>query len=51
MTNAMQAFLFAAEIFALSFAAIFLFWLAEKLRSVFLSRQVTAIPNRTHRAA
>lgn len=38
MTNAMQAFLFAAEIFALSFAAIFLFWSAEKLRSGFLEK-------------
>jgi hypothetical protein len=51
MTNAMQAFLFAAEIFALSFAAIFLFWLAEKMRTAVLSRRVTAIPNRIHRPA
>jgi hypothetical protein len=38
MTNAMQAFLFTGELFCLSFAAIFLFWLADRLRSGFLGK-------------
>jgi hypothetical protein len=32
MTNAGQAFLLSAEVFCLSFFAIFLFWFAERLR-------------------
>jgi hypothetical protein len=32
MTNAGQAFLLIAEVFCLSFFAIFLFWFAERLR-------------------
>jgi hypothetical protein len=31
MTSAAQAFLFTAELFALSFFAIFLIWLADRL--------------------
>jgi hypothetical protein len=39
MANAMQAYLFTGELFCLSFAAIFLFWLAERLRSGFLAKR------------
>jgi hypothetical protein len=39
MSNATQAFLFTGEIFALSFVAIFLFWLADRLRSGFLGKR------------
>ena len=38
MATAMQAFLFSGEIFCLAFAAIFLFWLADRLRSGFLGK-------------
>ena len=38
MTMAMQAFLFSAEIFCLAFVAIFLFWVADRLRSGFLGK-------------
>ena len=38
MSMAMQAFLFAGEIFLLSFAAIFVFWFADRLRSSFLGK-------------
>jgi len=39
MSNASQAFLFTGEVFALSFAAIFVFWLADRLRSGFLAKR------------
>jgi hypothetical protein len=39
MTMAMQAFLFTGELFCLSFAAIFLFWFADRLRSGFLGKR------------
>ena len=38
MTMAMQAFLFSGGIFCLAFAAIFLFWIADRLRSGFLGK-------------
>jgi hypothetical protein len=38
MASATQAFLLTAELFGLSFAAIFVFWLAERLRSNFLGK-------------
>ena len=39
MSTATQAFLFTGEIFVLSFVAIFLFWLADRLRSGFLEKR------------
>jgi hypothetical protein len=39
MSNATQAFLFSGEVFVLSFVAIFLFWLADRLRSGFLGKR------------
>jgi hypothetical protein len=39
MTSAAQAFLFTAELFALSFLAIFLIWLADRLWSGFLGKR------------
>jgi hypothetical protein len=39
MSNAAQAFLFSGEVFILSFVAIFLFWLADRLRSNFLGKR------------
>jgi hypothetical protein len=39
MSAATQAFLFSGEVFILSFVAIFLFWLAERLRSGFLGKR------------
>jgi len=39
MSSAMQAFLFSGEVFALSFVAVFLFWLADRLRSGFLGKR------------
>lgn len=38
MTVAEQAFIFTGEIFILSFAAIFVIWLAERLRRNFLGK-------------
>ena len=38
MTVADQAFIFTGEIFILSFAAIFVIWLAERLRRNFLGK-------------
>ena len=34
MSNAQEAFAMIAVLFGLSFAAIFLFWFAEKLRPI-----------------
>jgi hypothetical protein len=34
MSSAQQAFLMTAVLFGLSFAAIFLFWFAEKFRPI-----------------
>jgi hypothetical protein len=39
MTTAGQAFLFVGELLCLSFAAIAMFYFAERLRSDFLRRQ------------
>ncbi|MHB0772641.1 hypothetical protein ACYCVF_26835 [Bradyrhizobium sp. 1.29L] len=39
MTNAGNALLWTALYFALSFAAIFVVWFAEKMRSNFLGKQ------------
>lgn len=39
MTNAGNALLWTALYFALSFAAIFAVWFAEKIRSNFLGKQ------------
>jgi hypothetical protein len=41
MTTAGQAFLFVGELLCLSFAAIAMFYFAERLRSDFLSRHRT----------
>jgi hypothetical protein len=38
MTVAEQAFLFTGELFVLSFAAIFAFWFADKLRRNFTGK-------------
>jgi hypothetical protein len=39
MSTATQALLFSGEVFILSFVAIVLFWLAERLRSGFLGKR------------
>jgi hypothetical protein len=39
MTTVGQAFLFAGELFCLSFAAIALFYYADRLRSEFLGKR------------
>jgi hypothetical protein len=39
MTPAAQAFLLTGELFCLSFAAIFVFWFADRLRSNFLGKR------------
>jgi len=39
MSNATQAFLLTVEVFALSFVAIFAFWLADRLRSALLAKR------------
>jgi hypothetical protein len=38
MTVSQQAFVLSAEIFVLSFAAIFAFWFADRLRRNFLGK-------------
>jgi hypothetical protein len=38
MTVAQQAYLLSAEIFVLSFAAIFVFWFADRLRRNFFGK-------------
>ena len=38
MTASQQAFLLTAEIFVLSFAAIYVFWFADRLRRNFFDK-------------
>jgi hypothetical protein len=38
MTTAAQAFLLIGGLFCLTFAAIYVFWLADRLRSNFLAK-------------
>jgi hypothetical protein len=38
MTTAAQAFLLTGGLFCLSFAAIYVFWFADRLRSNFLGK-------------
>ena len=38
MTSAAQAFLLVGGLFCLSFAAIYVFWFADRLRSNFLGK-------------
>ena len=53
MSVAQQAFILTGELFVLSFAAIFVFWFADRVRSNFFGTRELQVswPGRSHRVA